>query len=176
VRGDGATTGTIRRVGRDDVETVVALVHELADYERAPDECTLTPEQLDRALFGPQPALFGHVAELDGRIAGTALWFLTFSTWNGVHGIHLEDLYVRPRHRGAGLGGALLAELAAECVRRGYSRLEFSVLDWNEPALRVYRAMGAEPMSEWTVHRITGPALEALGAAGAPGSAHAPSG
>lgn len=156
----------MRRTRPGDVDTVVALVGELADYERAPEACTLTAAQLHRALFGERPALHGHVAEIGGRVVGMALWFLTFSTWDGVHGIHLEDLYVRPQHRGAGVGGALLAELGAECVRRGYSRLEFSVLDWNEPALRVYRAMGAVPMDEWTVHRISGPALRALGGAG----------
>lgn len=157
-------TTRIRRVEPHDVDTVVGLVHELAAYERAPEECTLTSEQLHAGLFAERPAVFGHVAEVGGTVVGTALWFLTYSTWDGVHGIHLEDYYVRPEHRGAGVGRALMAELAAECLRCGYSRLEFSVLDWNEPALRVYRAMNAEPMSEWTVHRLTGPALRALAA------------
>jgi GNAT superfamily N-acetyltransferase len=139
-------------------------VHELADYERAPHECHLTSGQLRAALFGPSPALFCHVATLDGAVVGFALWFLSFSTWRGTHGVYLEDLYVRPGHRGAGAGRALLAELAAECVRRGYARLEWWVLDWNAPAIGFYRSIGAVPMDEWTVQRLTGDALHALAA------------
>ena len=152
----------IRRIERADLPVVVEMVHELALYEREPDECRLTSEQLDVALFGPAPALFGHVAEVDGEVVGTALWFLSFSTWRGVHGIYLEDLYVRPAHRGSGIGQELLTELARECVARGYERLEWSVLDWNEPALGFYRSLGAVGMDEWTVHRLTDGALRAL--------------
>lgn len=144
---------------------VVALVHDLAAYERAPDQCRLTDEQLRAALFAERPALFGHVAEVGGEVVGCALWFLNFSTWDGVHGIYVEDLMVRPEHRGAGLGRALLAELAAECVRRGYSRLQWWVLDWNEAAIGFYRRVGAEPMDEWTVFRVSGDGLAALAAA-----------
>jgi len=158
---------TIRDVRVEDVPSVVKLVHELADYERAADECALTDEQLRAALFGPSPALFGFVAELDGEVVGFALWFLNFSTWRGTHGIYLEDLYVRPEHRGHGFGRLLLARLARECVERGYSRLEWSVLDWNEPALGFYRRIGAVAMDGWTVHRLDGDALSALGAASA---------
>ncbi|WP_211261473.1 GNAT family N-acetyltransferase [Pseudonocardia acaciae] len=141
------------------------MVYELAEYERAPEQCHLTVEQLRTALFGERAALFGHVAELPGgELAGMALWFLNFSTWNGVHGLYLEDLYVRPEHRGGGHGRALLAELAAECARHGYSRLEWSVLDWNEPSINFYRALGAEHMSEWHGYRLTGPALARLAA------------
>lgn len=154
----------IRRVAESDVDAVVGLVYELADYERAPDECHLTAEQLHAALFGDAPALFGHVAEVDGEVVGCALWFLNFSTWRGVHGIYLEDLYVRPDQRGSGLGKALLVELAEECVRRGYDRFEWSVLDWNQPAIDFYRSIGAVPMDEWTVYRLDGEALGALGA------------
>jgi GNAT superfamily N-acetyltransferase len=153
----------IRRVAPADVPAVVALVHELADYEREPDSCTLTAGQLDAALFGPAPALFGHVAEADGEVVGCALWFLNFSTWRGVHGLYLEDLYVRPAHRGAGLGRALLAALAAVCAERGYARLEWSVLDWNAPSIAFYRALGAVPMDGWTTFRLDGDALAALG-------------
>lgn len=160
--GSGFGSSVVRRIEPRDVETVVGLVHELAAYERAPEECHVVGEQLDRALFGTEPALFGHVAEVDGMVVAFALWFLTYSTWDGAHGIHLEDLYVRPEHRGAGLGRALLAALAGICVDRGYTRLEFSVLDWNEPALRAYRGVGAEPLDEWTVHRVGGPALRDL--------------
>ena len=152
----------IRPIEPGDVPDVVALVHDLAAYERAAQQCILTDEQLHTALFGPRPALFGHVAELDGHVAGFALWFLNFSTWDGVHGIYLEDLYVRPEHRGAGLGRALFAELAAECVRCGYTRLQWWVLNWNSPAIGFYRSLGAEAMDEWTVYRLSGEPLEDL--------------
>ncbi len=141
---------------------MVGLVHELARYERAAHECHLDAGGLETALFGPSPALFGHVAVLDDEVVGLALWFLSFSTWRGVHGIHLEDLVVDPAHRGHGLGRELLAALAAECVEHGWARLEWSVLDWNTPAIDFYRSLGADPMDEWTVHRLTGGALDEL--------------
>ena len=152
----------IREVEDRDVEAVVALVHELADYERAAEHCHLTAAQLRAALFGPAPALFGHVAERDGVVVGCALWFLNFSTWRGVHGLYLEDLYVQPAHRGAGLGRALLARLAAVCAERGLARLEWWVQDWNAPSIGFYRALGAVAMDEWTVFRLDGDALAAL--------------
>jgi len=163
----------VRRVRESDVDAVVRLVHQLAEYERAPDECHLTSEQLRAALFCPAPALFGHVAEVGGEVVGFTLWFLNFSTWHGRHGIYLEDLFVLPEHRRSGLGRALLTELAEECVRRGYPRLEWWVLNWN-PAVDFYRALGAAPMDEWTVYRLTGDALDGLGAA-AGASAREPS-
>ncbi|MET9021064.1 GNAT family N-acetyltransferase [Actinopolymorpha sp. NPDC004070] len=164
----------VRRVRRSDVDAVVKLVHELAAYEHAAAECTLTSEDLQAALFGggagthapsgeARPALFAHVAEVAGEIVGCALWFLNFSTWRGTHGIYLEDLFVRPQHRQAGLGKALLTALAEECVQRGYARLEWSVLDWNEPSIGFYRSLGAVPMEEWTVFRLTDDALARLG-------------
>ncbi len=162
---------TVRPAEPADLPAIVAMVHELADYERAPEQCELTESQLAAALFGPAPALFGHVGlDETGRPVGFALWFLNFSTWRGSHGIYLEDLYVRPAARGAGVGRALLAELAATCLRRGYARLEWWVLDWNEPALSFYRSLGGEAMSEWTVHRLAGTPLRRLGASasGAP--------
>jgi GNAT superfamily N-acetyltransferase len=149
----------IRRVTPSDVDAVVTLVHDLAAYEKAPEQCHLTADQLRTALFGPAPALFGHVAEADGQVVGFALWFRNFSTWEGVHGIYLEDLFVRPEQRGSGLGKALLATLAEECVRNGYGRLEWSVLKWNEPAIGFYRSVGAEPLDEWSTYRLTGAAL-----------------
>ena len=153
----------IRSAKPEDVAEIHAMVRELADYEKALDEAKATPQQLNDALFGAHPAVFAHVAEDEsGTVVGFALWFLNYSTWTGVHGIYLEDLYVRPTARGAGYGKALLAELARICVERGYGRLEWSVLDWNEPALAVYRSQGAVPMDEWTVHRLTGEALSAL--------------
>lgn len=153
----------IRPVEDRDAPAVVGLVHELAEYEHAAQDCHLTPAQLRAALFGPAPALFGHVAEVDSAVVGCALWFLNFSTWRGVHGIYLEDLYVQPAHRGAGLGRALLAALAADCVERGLGRLEWSVLDWNAPSIAFYRGLGAVAMDEWTVFRLDGEALATLG-------------
>jgi len=153
----------VRRVRESDVDDVVALVYELAEYERAPTECALTAPQLHTALFGPAPALFGHVAEVDGAVIGYALWFINFSTWRGVHGIYLEDLYVRPTSRGGGAGRALLTALARECVEQGYARLEWSVLDWNTPAIRFYETLGAVAMAEWTGFRLTDDALRDLG-------------
>jgi GNAT superfamily N-acetyltransferase len=155
---------TVRPIRPDDVPAAVALVRELADYEKALHEVRLTEEQLTGVLFGDSPALFGHVAVADdgglpGRIVGIALWFLNFSTWRGTHGIYLEDLYVSPQHRGAGLGRELLRTLAGVCVERGYSRLEWSVLDWNTPSIDFYKAAGAVPMDGWTVFRLTDEAL-----------------
>jgi GNAT superfamily N-acetyltransferase len=156
---------TVRPIRPDDVPAVVGLVRELADYEKALHEARLTEEQLTTALFGDSPAVFGHVAVADedgaspGEVVGIALWFLNFSTWRGTHGIYLEDLYVQPQHRGAGLGKELLRTLAAVCVERGYSRLEWSVLDWNTPSIEFYKAAGAVPLDEWTVFRLTDDAL-----------------
>jgi GNAT superfamily N-acetyltransferase len=141
---------------------MVALVHGLAEYERAADQCHLTAGQLRAALFGESPALFAHVAELDGVVVGCALWFLNFSTWHGRHGIYLEDLYVEPAARGNGLGKALLTALAEECAARGYARLEWWVLNWNKPAIDFYESLDAIPMDEWTVYRLTGAALNRL--------------
>jgi GNAT superfamily N-acetyltransferase len=150
---------SVRPVRPDDVPAVVGLVRELAEYEKALHEVRLTEEQLTECLFGDSPALFGHVAEDAGEVVGMALWFLNFSTWRGTHGIYLEDLYVQPGHRGRGLGKELLRTLAGVCVERGYSRLEWSVLDWNTPSIEFYKAAGAVPMDEWTVFRLTDDAL-----------------
>jgi GNAT superfamily N-acetyltransferase len=147
----------VRQARVDDVPAILAMIRELAEYERAAHEVQATEEQLREALFGERPAVFAHVIDSeDGRPVAFALWFLNFSTWLGRHGIYLEDLYVRPEFRGRGYGRLLLSGLAAECVARGYGRLEWWVLDWNEPALAFYRSLGAVPMGEWTVHRITG--------------------
>ncbi|MFG1915442.1 GNAT family N-acetyltransferase [Micromonospora sp. NPDC048898] len=170
-------TPTIRPARPEDVPAVVAMVHELAEYERAPDQCHLTAEQLTSALFpaapdggaapdasspAPAPALFGHVAvDQQDEPIGFALWFLNFSTWAGVHGIYLEDLYVRPAARGTGAGRLLLATLAEICVRRGYRRLEWWMIHWN-PAAGFYASIGAQPMSEWVPYRLGGDALRDL--------------
>ena len=153
------TDERIRRARPEDVPALVELVYALAEYERAPDECHLTGDQLETALFGPNPAVFCHVAEHEGEIAGCAIWFLNFSTWRGVHGIYLEDLFVRPAARSRGLGKALLTHIAAIAHREGCGRMEWAVLDWNTPAIDFYRHLGASPMSEWTVFRLTGDSL-----------------
>jgi GNAT superfamily N-acetyltransferase len=146
-----------------DVPEILAMVRELAVYEKAPHEVVATEQLLSDALFGPQPAVFALMAETpDGDTAGVALWFLNFSTWLGRHGVYLEDLYVRPEYRGRGFGRALLAHLAGICVERGYGRFEWWCLDWNEPALEFYRNIGAVPMEDWTVQRLTGQHLHDL--------------
>jgi GNAT superfamily N-acetyltransferase len=161
-RGDASPVPAIRPARPSDVPAIVAMVHELADYERAADECLLTEEQLHAALFAERPALFGHIAvDADGAPIGFALWFLSFSTWLGTHGIYLEDLYVRPAARGTRTGLRLLATLAAICVQRGYPRLNWAVLDWN-PARDFYDAIGAAPTEEWVPYRLTGEALAEL--------------
>ncbi|WP_326650810.1 GNAT family N-acetyltransferase [Streptomyces sp. NBC_01750] len=147
-----------------DVPEIHRMVRELAEYEKALDEARASEEQLHEALFGERPAAFAHMAvTADGEVAGFALWFLNFSTWRGVHGIYLEDLYVRPGLRGGGYGKALLTELARICVERGYERLEWSVLNWNTPSINFYRSLGAKPQDEWTVYRLTDEALTSLG-------------
>jgi GNAT superfamily N-acetyltransferase len=156
----------IRPARPDDVDRIVALVRELADYERAGHEVRLTPAALRGSLFAEQPAVFCHLATAgpEGEVVGFALWFLNFSTWLGRHGIYLEDLYVRPQHRGQGHGRALLRTLAGLCVERGYGRLEWWVLDWNTPAIGFYAALGAVGMDQWTVWRLDGTALRRLAA------------
>ncbi|MFG2337611.1 GNAT family N-acetyltransferase [Streptomyces yangpuensis] len=154
----------IRRAEVTDVPVVCEMIRELAEYERVPHEARATEEQLREALFGERPAVFAHVAESeDGEVVGFAVWFLSFSTWRGVHGIYLEDLYVRPGVRGGGHGKALLRELARTCVERGYERLEWSVLNWNAPTIAFYEALGARPQEEWSVYRLTDGALAELG-------------
>ncbi|MFI6282226.1 GNAT family N-acetyltransferase [Streptomyces sp. NPDC050988] len=154
----------IRTATPADVPVIHSLVRELAEYEKALEEVRATEEQLREALFGERPAAFAHIAEsADGEPVGFALWFLNFSTWRGVHGIYLEDLYVRPQARGGGYGKALLGELARICVERGYERLEWAVLNWNKPSIDFYEALGARPQDEWTVYRLTDDALKGLG-------------
>jgi GNAT superfamily N-acetyltransferase len=165
--GDEAVQPRRPRAARsEDVAEILRLVRELADYERSLPEVTATAEDLAALLFGPStPAAHCLVIDADepsGGLAGMALWFLNASTWTGRHGIYLEDLYVSPEYRGRGYGRALMATLAALCRERGYARLEWSVLDWNTPALDFYGSLGARAMDEWTVHRIAGDALAAL--------------
>lgn len=153
----------IRPATPSDVPEILSMIHELAVYEKAAHEVRVTEEQLRATLFGDRPAAFAHMAEHDGEVAGFMLWFLTFSTWRGTHGIYLEDLYVRPRHRGGGHGFALITELAGICAERGYQRLEWSVLDWNEPSIAFYEKLGAVRQDEWLKYRLTDEPLRRLG-------------
>lgn len=154
----------IRPARPGDAADILDLIHELAIYEREPDAVKNTEPALVSHLFGPDPQVYAHVVEDDGTVLGFALWFLTYSTWEGTHGIHLEDLYVRETSRGAGHGKALLTELARLAVERGYRRVEWSVLDWNAPAIGFYDSLGAGSMDGWTVRRLEGAALAELGA------------
>jgi GNAT superfamily N-acetyltransferase len=152
----------IRRATPDDAAAITGLIYDLAEYEKARHECTVTVEQITTALFGENPSAFCHVAEEAGDVIGLALWFRNFSTWDGVHGIYLEDLFVLPERRGAGHGKALLAALAKECADNGYSRLSWSVLNWNAPSIAFYESLDAIAQDEWTTYRLSGDALGRL--------------
>ncbi|WP_267381890.1 MULTISPECIES: GNAT family N-acetyltransferase [unclassified Sphingomonas] len=152
----------IRNAVPDDVPTILRFVRELAVFEREPDAVEATEAMLADALFGPVPAAEAVIAEMDGDPVGFALFFHNFSTWKGRRGLYLEDLYVTPAARGRGVGEALLRHLAATAVARGCARFEWSVLDWNEAAVRFYRKLGAVGQAEWTVQRVDGDALLAL--------------
>jgi GNAT superfamily N-acetyltransferase len=158
--------GVIRFATPDDIPVILRFIRELAEYERSSHEVEATEEDLRRDLFGERPAVFAHLAVDDGgEPVGLALWFLSYSTWRGRHGIYLEDLYVTPAARGGGHGTALLTELARIATERGYSRYEWAVLDWNEPSIGFYKSLGALPQTGWTVYRMTGETLHALGRA-----------
>ncbi len=155
-------SGTIRRALPDDTADITDMIHALAEFERAADQCNVTETHIGTALFGEPPTVHGHVAEVDGEIAAMALWFTNFSTWDGVAGIHLEDLFVRPGFRRRGLARALLATLAGECLAKGYTRLSWAVLNWNADAIALYDGIGGEPQREWTTYRLSGARLAAL--------------
>jgi GNAT superfamily N-acetyltransferase len=159
-------TSRVRPAAPGDVPVILRLVRELAEYEKALDAVDASQEQLREALFPADraPATFAHVAEVGGEVVGCAIWFLSFSTWTGTHGIWLEDLYVTPAQRGSGLGEELLRTLAAICVERGYSRLEWWVLDWNAPSIGFYQSIGAVAQAEWTRFRLDGGALDTMAA------------
>lgn len=153
----------LRPATEGDLDVIIELIHALADYEREPDAVRLDRETLRTHLFGPRPYAEVILAETPGGAsAGFALFFHNFSTWEGRPGIYLEDLFVRPELRGHGYGKALLTELARLAVERECARLEWAVLDWNEPSIQFYKALGAVPMDEWTTYRVTGQALRAL--------------
>lgn len=155
-------TEHIRFAVPEDAAEIAAMIHELAEFERAPDQCTVTEKQISAALFRDIPVVRCHVAEIGGNVAAMALWFLNFSTWDGVAGIYLEDLFVRPKYRRRGLARRLLATLAGECVDNGYTRLSWAVLNWNTDAIALYQGIGAQSQREWTTYRVSGPRLAAL--------------
>ncbi|WP_072687891.1 GNAT family N-acetyltransferase [Rhodococcus marinonascens] len=153
----------IRRAVPEDVSAITDMIYELAEYQKARDECTVTADQMRDALFGPQPSTFAHVAVGDGgRVVGIAVWFRNFSTWDGTHGIYLEDLFVSPAERGSGHGKALLATLAKECADNGYTRLSWSVLNWNTASIAFYESLDAHSHDEWITYRLTGDPLGRL--------------
>ena len=153
---------SIRRAGPGEAGLVLDFVRELAEYEKLSHEVEATEADIADALFGNDPRLFCAIAQWNGEPVGFAVWFLNFSTFSGRHGIYLEDLYVRPSHRGRGLGKALLVYLAKECVDNGWSRLQWAVLDWNAPSIAFYKSLGAAMLDDWTLCRVSGPALMRL--------------
>lgn len=154
----------IRLAEPTDVPAIIELIGELAEYERARDRVEIDRVLLERALFGPEPSAFCRVATAGGEVVGMAIYYRSFSTWTGYPGLYLEDLYVREPYRGRGYGKALLACLARLAVEEGCRRLEWSVLDWNEPAIAFYRAIGAVATDDWTRYRLDGAALHSFAA------------
>jgi GNAT superfamily N-acetyltransferase len=150
----------IRIAQPSDAADIHRLIYELAVYEKAPEQMVATLDQIDGSLFTEKPVAFCHVAEVDGKIVGFALWFLNYSTWLGKPGIYLEDLFVQPEYRGHGIGKGFMKTLAQICMERGYERFQWWVLDWNEPSIEFYKSLGAVPMDEWTVFRLSGGALQ----------------
>jgi GNAT superfamily N-acetyltransferase len=155
---------TLRPSERRDVAAIVGLIRGLAEYEKLTHLLEVTPEKLEPHLFGPKPVVEAWVADVDGEVVAFALFFTNFSTFLAKPGLYLEDLYVEPEWRGRGIGKALLERLGRLAVERGCGRFEWSVLDWNEHAIRFYKAMGAAVMPDWRICRVAGPALEAFGA------------
>ena len=153
----------IRPAKREEVGDVLQLIQDLATYEKAPDQVEASRDDLLNTIFAKEPRVFCDLVEVDRQIAGMAIWFLNYSTWQAKHGIYLEDLYIKPEFRAKGYGKALLKHLAQICDREGYGRLQWWVLDWNSPAIEFYRSFGAEAMDEWTVYRTSGQALKDLG-------------
>ena len=153
----------IRPAKRVEVGEVLQLIQDLATYEKAPDQVEASRDDLLNTIFAKEPRVFCDLVEVDGQIAGMAIWFLNYSTWQAKHGIYLEDLYIKPEFRARGYGKALLKHLAQICDREGYGRLQWWVLDWNSPAIEFYKSFGAEAMDEWTVYRTSGQALKDLG-------------
>ena len=154
----------IREAKVEDVQVIYNLIVELAIYEKEPDAVIATVDDIKENLFGTSPVAYCHVAEVDGKVVGIAIWFLNYSTWLGKAGLYLEDLFVKPEFRGSGLGLSLMKTLAQLCVERNYERFQWWVLDWNEPSINFYKSIGAEAMDEWTVYRLSGSALKSFAA------------
>ena len=159
----------IRRAEARDVPEILALIRDLAEYERAPEEATATAEDLLRDGFSGAPRFFVEMAEWDGRVAGFAFWFFNYSTWQGRPGLYLEDLFVRPAFRGHGIGKVLLVHLARVALAEGCGRFQWQVLDWNTPAIEFYEALGVKRLGEWITMRVSGEGLARLAAGGEPG-------
>ena len=153
----------IRPAKSEEVGEVLQLIQDLATYEKAPDQVEASEDDLLNTIFAKEPRVFCDLVEVDGQIAGMAIWFLNYSTWQSKHGIYLEDLFIKPEYRGRGYGKALLKHLAKICDEKGYGRLQWWVLDWNSPAIEFYKSFGAEAMDEWTVYRTSGQTLKDLG-------------
>lgn len=156
----------IRLAKLGDINDIHRLIYELAVYEKAPDEMVATVAQIEQSLFNDSPVAFCHVAEVDGKVVGIALWFLNYSTWLGKPGLYLEDLFVQPEYRGHGIGKGFMKTLAQLCIERGYERFQWWVLDWNEPSIEFYKSIGAVAMEEWTVFRLSGGALKKFASEG----------
>ncbi len=154
----------IRYATKADVPRIHQLIKDLAEYEKATLEAKASLEQIEASLFSTNPHAFCHVVDVDGEVVGISIWFLNYSTWLGKPGIYLEDLYIDPAFRGKGFGLSLLRELAKICIEREYERLQWWVLDWNQPSIEFYKSLGAVPMDEWTVFRLSGEALTKLAA------------
>ena len=150
----------IRRAVESDVEAIHRLIYELAVYEKAPGEAKATVDAIHESLFGEKPVAHCHIAEVDGKVVGIAIWFLNYSTWLGKPGIYLEDLFVQPEYRNQGLGKEFMKTLAKLCVENNYERFQWWVLDWNSPSIDFYKSIGAQPMDEWTVFRLSGNELK----------------
>lgn len=155
---------TLRPAQRADLDLIYSFIRELAEYEKLLDKVVATPDDICRALFVPHPRVFCDIAEFDHKPAGFALWFYNYSTFRGRHGIYLEDLFVRPALRGKGIGKALLVNLAKRAVAENCARLDWAVLDWNEPSIAFYKALGAFAVDDWKSFRITDEALARLAA------------
>ena len=153
----------IRPAKSEEVGEVLQLINDLATYEKAPEHVEASKEDLLNTIFVKDPRVFCDLVDIDGQIAGMAIWFLNYSTWQAKHGIYLEDIFIKPEYRGRGYGKALLKHLAKICDEKGYGRLQWWVLDWNSPAIEFYKSFGAEAMDEWTVYRTSGQALKDLG-------------
>ena len=152
----------IRSAQPSEGHIILDLIRDLAEYEKSPEEAVATLEQINASFFCEHPTVFCDFVEVNGEVVGFAVWFLNYSTWTGTNGIYIEDLFVKPEHRGRGFGKALLSHLAGLCIDRGYQRLQWWVLNWNEPSIQFYKSLGAKDMDEWTVMRVSDDELVAL--------------